>query len=34
LENIEGIPSDENYLNDILGNFNDDFGRILEMGDE
>ena len=34
LENIDGIPSDENYLNDILGNFNNDFGRILEMGDE
>jgi predicted ATP-dependent endonuclease of OLD family len=34
LENIDGIPSDENYLNDILGNFNDDFGRILELGDE
>ena len=34
LENIDGIPSDENYLNDILGSFNDDFGRILEMGDE
>lgn len=34
LENINGIPSDENYLNDILGNFNDDFGRILELGDE
>ena len=34
LGNIDGIPSDENYLNDILGSFNDDFGRILEMGDE
>lgn len=34
LEDIDGIPSDENYLNDILGSFNDDFGRILEMGDE
>lgn len=34
LKNIDGIPSDENYLNDILGSFNDDFGRILEMGDE
>lgn len=34
LENIDGIPSDENYLNDYLGNFNDDFGRILELGDE
>ena len=34
LEDIDGIPSDENYLNDILGNFNDDFSRILELGDE
>lgn len=34
LEHVDGIPSDENYLNDILGKFNDDFGRILELGDE
>lgn len=34
LENIDGFPSDENYLNDILGEFNDNFGRILELGDE
>jgi len=34
LENIDGIPSDENYLNDLLGDFNENFGKILELGDE
>ncbi len=33
LENYAGLPSDENYLNEFLGDFNDSFSRILELGD-
>ncbi len=34
LENIDGLPTDENYLNNTLGDFNDNFGRILELGED
>lgn len=31
LENYNGLPSDENYLNEFLGAFNDDFVKLLEI---
>jgi predicted ATPase len=31
LDNYKGLPSDENYLNEFLGAFNDDFVKLLEI---
>lgn len=31
LENYKGLPSDENYLNVLLGDFNDDFVELLKL---
>lgn len=31
LENYKGLPSDENYLNELLGDFNDDFVELLKL---
>lgn len=31
LDKYRGLPSDENYLNDLLGNFNDDFVNLIEL---
>lgn len=31
LGNYKGLPSDENYLNEFLGAFNDDFVKLLEI---
>jgi hypothetical protein len=31
LDNYKGLPSDENFLNEFLGTFNDDFVRLLEI---
>lgn len=31
LDNYKGLPSDENFLNEFLGEFNDDFVKLLEI---
>ena len=31
LENYKGLPSDENFLNEFLSAFNDDFVKLLEI---
>ncbi|MCO5259136.1 MAG: ATP-binding protein [Crocinitomicaceae bacterium] len=31
LDRYKELPSDENYLNDLLGSFNDDFVKLLEI---
>ncbi|ELY2009985.1 AAA family ATPase [Flavobacterium psychrophilum] len=31
LDNYKGLPSDENFLNEFLGAFNDDFVKLLEI---
>ncbi len=31
LDKYKELPSDENYLNDLLGSFNDDFVKLLEI---
>ncbi len=31
LDNYKGLPSDENFLNEFLGGFNDDFVKLLEI---
>jgi len=31
LESYKGLPSDENYLNELLGDFNDDFVELLKL---
>jgi predicted ATPase len=31
LENYKGLPSDENFLNEFLSAFNDDFIKLLEI---
>ena len=31
LDNYKGLPSDENFLNEFLGEFNDDFIKLLEI---
>lgn len=31
LENYRGLPSDENFLNEFLSDFNDDFVKLLEI---
>lgn len=31
LDKYKGLPSDENYLNDLLGRFNDDFVNLLAL---
>ena len=33
LDSIDGLPSDDNDLNNYLGQFNDQFGDILELGE-
>ena len=31
LDNYKGLPSDENFLNEFLGDFNDDFVKLIEI---
>jgi hypothetical protein len=31
LDNYKGLPSDENFLNEFLGAFNDDFVKLIEI---